>query len=48
MRKTEGIKILGTKITCLFYADDRLIINSKRQRESRRKYKNYKRDRRKV
>ena len=26
MRKTEGIKILGPKITCLFYADDGLII----------------------
>ena len=22
MRKTEGIKILGPKITCHFYADD--------------------------
>ena len=22
MRKTEGMKILGPKITCLFYADD--------------------------
>ena len=22
MRKTEGIKILGPKITCLFYADE--------------------------
>ena len=24
MRKTEGIKILGLKIACLFYADDGL------------------------
>ena len=26
MRKNEGIKILRLKITCLFYADDGLIL----------------------
>ena len=33
MRKTERIKILGPKITCLFYADDGLILaNEKAER----------------
>ena len=46
MRKTEGIQILGPKITSLLR---RCWINiSKRQRESRKKYRNNKRDRRKV
>ena len=51
MRKTEK-----PKITCLFYADDGLILTKKKknkkkkQRDSRnrKKYKNYGRDRRKV
>ena len=47
MRKTEGMQILGPKITCLFYADDGLIL-AKKQIESRKKYRNDKRDRRKV
>ena len=47
MRKTEEIQILGPKITCIFNADDGLIL-AKDKRESRKKYKNNKRDRRKV
>ena len=38
MIKTEGIKILGKKITCLFYADDGLILaNDKEKAERSRK-----------
>ena len=44
MRKTEGIKILEPKITCLYYAD--INISKKKQRESRKNYRNNKRDRR--
>ena len=34
MRKREGIKILGPKITCLFYADDGLIIAKEKAERS--------------
>ena len=34
MRKTEGIKILGPKITCLFYADDGLILAKEKAERS--------------
>ena len=47
MRKTEGIQIFGPKITCLFYADDGLIL-AKDKEKKRKKYRNSKRDRRKV
>ena len=36
MRKTEGIQILGPKITCLFYADDGLILAKDKERSKRR------------
>ena len=36
MRKTEGIQILGPKITCLFYADDRLILAKKNKEKAER------------
>ena len=35
MRKKEGIKILGPKITCLFYADDELILAKDKQNAER-------------
>ena len=35
MRKTEGIKILGPKITCLFYADDGLILTKDKEKAER-------------
>ena len=35
MRKTEGIKILGPKITRLFYADDRLILAKDKEKAER-------------
>ena len=35
MRKTEGIKILGPKITCLFYADDGLILAKDKEKSER-------------
>ena len=35
MRKTEGIKILGPKITCLFYADDGLILAKDKEKTER-------------
>ena len=34
MRKTEGIQILGPKITCLFYADDGLILAKEKAERS--------------
>ena len=34
MRKTEGIQILGPKITCLFYADDGLILAKEKTERS--------------
>ena len=34
MRKTEGIKILRPKITCLFYADDGLILAKEKAERS--------------
>ena len=37
MRKTEGIKILGSKITCLFYADDGLILAKDKVKAERSK-----------
>ena len=36
MRKTEGIQILGPNITCLFYADDGLILAKDKERAKRR------------
>ena len=33
MRKTEGIKILGPKITCLFYAYDGLLLAKDKEKE---------------
>ena len=47
MRKTEGIQILGPRITCLFCADDGLIL-AKDKEKVERSIKNNKRDRRKV
>ena len=35
MRKTEGIRILGPKITCLFYANDGLILAKDKERPER-------------
>ena len=35
MRKTEGIKILGPKITCFFYADDGLILAKDKEKVER-------------
>ena len=35
MRKTEGIKILGLKITCLFYADGGLILTKVKENAER-------------
>ena len=35
MRKTEVIKILGPKITCLFYADGRLILAKDEEKAER-------------
>ena len=35
MRKTEGIKILGPKTTCLFYADDGLILEKDKEKAER-------------
>ena len=35
MRKTEGIKISGPKITCLFYADDGLILAKDKEKAER-------------
>ena len=35
MRKTEGIQILGPKITCLFYADDGLILAKDKEKAER-------------
>ena len=35
MRKTEGIKILGAKNTCLFYADDGLILAKDKEKAER-------------
>ena len=35
MRKTKGIQILGPKITCLFYADDRLILAKDKEKAER-------------
>ena len=35
MRKTERIQILGTKITCLFYADDGLILAKDKEKAER-------------
>ena len=37
MRKTEGIQILGPKITCLFYADDGLILAKDKEKAERSK-----------
>ena len=34
MRKTEEIQILGPKITCLFYADDGLILAKEKAERS--------------
>ena len=34
MRKTEGIKILGPKITCFFYADDGLLSAKEKAKRS--------------
>ena len=34
MRKTEGIKILGPKITCLFYVDDGIILAKEKAERS--------------
>ena len=35
MRETEGIQILGPKITCLFYADDGLILAKDKEKAER-------------
>ena len=35
MRKTEGIQILGPKNTCLFYADDGLILAKDKEKADR-------------
>ena len=35
MRKSEGIKILGPKIICLFYADDLLILAKDKEKAER-------------
>ena len=35
IRKTEGIQVLGLKITCLFYADDGLIIEKDKEKAER-------------
>ena len=35
IRKTEGIKILGPKITCLFYADDGLVLAKDKEKAER-------------
>ena len=35
MRNTEGIKILGPKITYLFYADDGLILEKDKEKAER-------------
>ena len=35
MRKTEGIQILGPKITCLFYTDDGLILPKDKEKAER-------------
>ena len=35
MRKTEGIQILGPKITCLFYGDDGLILAKDKEKAER-------------
>ena len=35
MRKTEGIQILRPKITCLFYADDGLILAKDKEKAER-------------
>ena len=35
MSKTAGIKILGPKITCLFYADDGLILAKDKEKAER-------------
>ena len=35
MRKTVGIQILGPKITCLFYADDGLILAKDKEKAER-------------
>ena len=35
MRKREGIKILGPKIMCLFYADDGLILTRDKEKAER-------------
>ena len=35
MRKTEGIQILGPKITCLFYTDDGLILAKDKEKAER-------------
>ena len=35
MRKTEGIKMLGSKNTCLFYADDRLMLAKDKEKAER-------------
>ena len=35
MRKTEGIQILGPKITCLFCADDGLILAKDKEKAKR-------------
>ena len=34
-KKTEKLKILGPKITCLFYADDRLILAKDKEKAER-------------
>ena len=36
MRKTEGMKILGPKIKCLFHADDGLILAKEKEKAERR------------
>ena len=35
MRKTEGIKIIGPKITCLFYAGDGLMLTKDKEKVER-------------
>ena len=35
MRKTEGIQLLGPKITCHFYADDGLIFTKDKEKAER-------------
>ena len=35
MRKTEGIKILGLKMTCHFYADDGLTLAKDKEKAER-------------